>query len=206
MRWWLRRKRTAAAVKTTHTSGSSPMAVLRCPRDREELVQEVSGGVVMHGCRRCGGLWLGRAGLTTCLTAAGPAEPHHGPAVANTANPPVPCPVDGRKEMIQHTYGGIQVDVCREHEGIWLDRGELERLAALWRPVRAKAGSRLDAKHISDLVVPRAEEGHEKVTGADIGMCDRQVAHRTAYEAGSWAAMELGVALTRLLLGVFIKL
>ena len=34
-------------------------------------------------------------------------------------------------ETLQPTYrGGIEIDICPRCKGIWLDRGELERLAA----------------------------------------------------------------------------
>ena len=160
---------------------------MRCPRDNVVLVEQSSNGAVLHCCPRCGGLWLGRAGLEACLSAGRPADHRDGAAVVDRRNMPAPCPVDGAQEMVQHVYHGIQVDVCRKHEGIWLDRGELERLVAIWRKAAARTGGPLDARQIAELVVPKADaEGEPPSPG--VGLVDAEVA-QAAVEFGLWVLL-----------------
>lgn len=39
------------------------------------------------------------------------------------------CPVDGR-ELVMSERSGVEIDYCPECRGVWLDRGELDRIAA----------------------------------------------------------------------------
>lgn len=39
------------------------------------------------------------------------------------------CPRCETPSLVAHQRGGMEVDVCRTCGGVWLDRGELERLA-----------------------------------------------------------------------------
>ncbi|MCC7538484.1 MAG: zf-TFIIB domain-containing protein [Deltaproteobacteria bacterium] len=48
------------------------------------------------------------------------------------------CPRCGTSELVERDRDGIVVDVCTTCRGIWLDRGELEKLIA-------RATSELDA-------------------------------------------------------------
>ena len=40
------------------------------------------------------------------------------------------CPRCTASELIERDHDGVTVDVCRECRGLWLDRGELEKLIA----------------------------------------------------------------------------
>jgi Zn-finger nucleic acid-binding protein len=40
------------------------------------------------------------------------------------------CPRCTASELIERDHDGVVVDVCRECRGVWLDRGELEKLIA----------------------------------------------------------------------------
>ena len=110
---------------------------LRCPRCREDMQALRLGATSVHECAACGGLWLHpeslqklsdgreeRAGIVSALAER----------VPTAAAPPdivryVPCPVCGRlmnrKNFAQSS--GVVLDVCAKH-GVWLDRGELERV------------------------------------------------------------------------------
>ena len=49
------------------------------------------------------------------------------------------CPVcDGRMREIQK--GGVDIDVCPDCKGIWLDRGELEKIVAVASQERSEPG------------------------------------------------------------------
>jgi hypothetical protein len=45
------------------------------------------------------------------------------------ATPTMRCPRDG-EALVERTDGGTGIDVCPKCEGIWLDKGELEKVAA----------------------------------------------------------------------------
>jgi uncharacterized protein len=40
------------------------------------------------------------------------------------------CPRCTASELVERDHDGVVVDVCRECRGVWLDRGELEKLIA----------------------------------------------------------------------------
>jgi Zn-finger nucleic acid-binding protein len=68
-----------------------------------------------------------------------------------------PCPVCGKRMHIERK-SGVSIDTCRDH-GIWLDKGELEKITAAIR--RRGIRSRRDA-------VKRAKKDG-KVQGAFFG-------------------------------------
>ena len=110
---------------------------LACPRCREQMQALRLGSTTARECAACGGLWLDpdslqalsdgreeRAGVVSALAAR----------VPSATTPPdivryVPCPVCNRlmnrKNFAQSS--GVVLDVCAKH-GVWLDRGELERV------------------------------------------------------------------------------
>jgi Zn-finger nucleic acid-binding protein len=110
---------------------------LRCPRCREAMQALRLGDTAARECAACGGLWLdpqslqrlsdGREARADVLSVLGARVP--------TATTPldvvryVPCPQCGtlmnRKNFAQSS--GVVLDVCANH-GVWLDRGELERV------------------------------------------------------------------------------
>jgi Zn-finger nucleic acid-binding protein len=109
---------------------------LPCPRCREPMQALRLGSTTARECSRCGGLWLDpqslqrlsdareeRAGVVSILAARVPA------AAAPDVVRYVPCPQCGRlmnRQNFAHS-SGIVLDVCATH-GVWLDRGELERV------------------------------------------------------------------------------
>ena len=110
---------------------------LSCPRCRVSMQSLKLGVTTARECSTCGGLWLSpetlqalsdgreeRAGVVSVLAGRVP-----------TADVPpdiiryVPCPrcerLMNRKNFAQSS--GVVLDVCAKH-GVWLDRGELERV------------------------------------------------------------------------------
>jgi Zn-finger nucleic acid-binding protein len=110
---------------------------LGCPRCREPMQALRLGVTMARECAACGGLWLDpaslqqlsnareeRAGVLSVLAARTPAA-----AVPPDVIRYVPCPccqkLMNRKNFAQSS--GVVLDVCATH-GVWLDRGELERV------------------------------------------------------------------------------
>lgn len=110
---------------------------LKCPRCREPMQALKLGATAARECGACGGLWLDPESLQQLSDS----REQHSDIVAmlaarvpSVATPPdvvryIPCPqcekLMNRKNFAQSS--GVVLDVCAKH-GIWLDRGELERV------------------------------------------------------------------------------
>ena len=115
---------------------------LACPRCREPMQSLRLGATLVHECAACGGLWLDPASLqqladaheksadVVSVLATRVSVPGAG-GVSTTIEVVryVPCP-SCTKLMNRVNFAhssGIVLDVCKNH-GLWLDRGELQRL------------------------------------------------------------------------------
>ena len=49
------------------------------------------------------------------------------------------CPIDGTP-LIEMNKNGVTIDVCPECKGVWLDRGELEKLLQVAREMEREYG------------------------------------------------------------------
>ncbi len=119
---------------------------MKCPRDGTELAPEnYEGDVEVDVCPRCGGMFLDDGELEVIQKTV---ERDHSAllnepldsvkagmaAASNEALGPVACPKCG-VEMTGRRYGlgsQVQIDVCAEGCGLWLDSGELEALEAFY--------------------------------------------------------------------------
>ncbi len=107
---------------------------MKCPRDGEALIRRQNKYGSFHACERCQGLWLLERDLAGAIQAK--AAEHRPPPVEPPPNnrPPANCPMDRGETLDMKTYLGVQIDVCPNHRGVWLDGGELETLACRYRP------------------------------------------------------------------------
>lgn len=112
-------------------------APLPCPRCRTPMQALVLAGTTARECSTCGGLWLDPASLQRLADAREERAMVVGVLAGRTSPTPVPadvvryvpCPCCARLMNRKNFAGssGIVLDVCATH-GVWLDRGELERL------------------------------------------------------------------------------
>ncbi|HEX2873099.1 MAG TPA: zf-TFIIB domain-containing protein [Polyangiaceae bacterium] len=65
------------------------------------------------------------------------------------------CPVCVEAQLTPKLREGVEIDVCPSCRGIWLDRGELEKL-------RARATSELDQYRSRDSEPPSSRRGYSK--------------------------------------------
>jgi uncharacterized protein len=49
------------------------------------------------------------------------------------------CPTDGAS-LVEIDRSGVMIDVCPECKGVWLDRGELEKIVRVTRELEAEFG------------------------------------------------------------------
>lgn len=97
--------------------------ILLCPADDTPLVASASAGYGVHCCTQC----LGVAVAGSVLPAV---RAHAALALHQQPDQPArvrPCPHDG-KMMKPLPYKGIEMDVCPDCRGLWLEAGQLPRL------------------------------------------------------------------------------
>lgn len=94
------------------------------------------------------------------------------------------CPVCKTPDLLMAHRQGIEIDYCGTCRGVWLDRGELDKLieraaeesasaAVVAQPVAARSTGRPDENHRYD---GGAESGRGRV--ADDGQPDRRYAQK----------------------------
>jgi Zn-finger nucleic acid-binding protein len=95
-----------------------------CPHHAQPLRRHPHGGVTLWVCARCDGLWV--PGKVVVQVADG--APHW-PLLAERLATTLCCPDDG-KPLHAIRSRGIELDWCAHCHGVWLDKGELDVIAA----------------------------------------------------------------------------
>lgn len=111
---------------------------LICPKCSAELAADVREGSEVHGCRKCGGVWIDYETQRKLLKSK--MEPFTLDEVRRLRDKFQPL---GRTEPIQYvpcpscrqlmqrknwgSHSGVIVDFCKEH-GTWYDENELEKI------------------------------------------------------------------------------
>ncbi|MDX9999874.1 MAG: zf-TFIIB domain-containing protein [Polyangia bacterium] len=132
--------------------GAEETQVLRCPRDKAVLVETpYEAGVEVDECSVCQGRWLDRGELERIQETV---ERDYRkalderPELSNLAydvsremsEERLHCPACG-EEMARMEYARVSqvvVDVCPECRGVWLDKGELERLEMFFERIQSE--------------------------------------------------------------------
>jgi Zn-finger nucleic acid-binding protein len=97
-----------------------------CPRDATLMATNDVEGYRYFSCEKCSGHWIpGHAGRRALK---GPLLPLLREQLGESA---IQCPVC-RKPLGIFRIEGCAVDVCRDCNGLWLDAGEILKLAALF--------------------------------------------------------------------------
>jgi len=96
-----------------------------CPRDRTPLKSHRHTIIGAWLCSACRGLWLPGATVEKALGHV--ADSKHVAVGATAAASPLACPEDGAS-MAALKYRGVEVDLCPQCHGVWLDRGELQHV------------------------------------------------------------------------------
>jgi Zn-finger nucleic acid-binding protein len=139
---------------------------MKCPRCAEpDLVAKTIETVEFDECPRCGGVWLDQGELEQAKDLVAPDlrwwdfEIWKHPEQFKLVENPLFCPNDS-KEMLAINYGStnIEIDVCSQCRGIWLDGGEFDKIIEALNNELANA-------EFSDYVRASLEEGKEVITG-----------------------------------------
>jgi Zn-finger nucleic acid-binding protein len=173
-----------------------PGAALRCPRCGHALAAETQGGITLHGCAKCAGIFvdrsaveeLGRGMRETAQALVVREDPEPASPVADTSRY-VRCPIC-QAMMNPKNFGhrsGVIIDVCAGH-GAWFDADELGRTARFVLEGGLDAGPR-PPKESPDAARRRAEvlktAGEVQALGVADGFREARRTGRNAWFAGS---------------------
>lgn len=122
---------------------------MNCPRDRAVLVVEKEHGIEVDRCPQCNGRWLDFHELDQLeATVASTDAERRATITFGEHKGELECPVCG-KRMTAFNYRAynLELDVCSEQHGYWLDSGEegrvrdiiAERVRELGRSASAEA-------------------------------------------------------------------
>jgi Zn-finger nucleic acid-binding protein len=123
---------------------------VHCPRDQAELVVEHHQGIDIDRCPQCRGGWLDESELSQVEATVKSTEEQR-TAMIEYANrtSELRCPkCSGPMSAFNYRAYNLELDVCDQRHGFWLDEGEAvrvreivaERVAGLERAIEAEAG------------------------------------------------------------------
>lgn len=110
--------------------------MFECPRCASKLSTQVVEGVEIETCPSCGGIWLDADELKELASK----EVQSSHEIAPTAFSPhdaegdMRCPKCQKIKLDAFIYAfdsGIELDRCPQCQGVWLDKNELDQVAAL---------------------------------------------------------------------------
>ena len=68
------------------------------------------------------------------------------------------CPIDG-SELVMTDRQGIEIDYCPKCRGVWLDRGELDKIIERSAPPVAQRPTQSDRAETTSGYEPRRDQG-----------------------------------------------
>ena len=139
----------------------------KCPRCNETLDGITFEELPVDQCPQGHGSWFDQEELDQALTKAEPdlgfieVELWKDPQSLAASHTGGPCPVCGEK-MALVTYGdtGVEVDVCLQKHGAWLDSGEFEKIAQ-------SLEDQLLTMDSGELLKETLDEGADTITGSE---------------------------------------
>ena len=150
-----------------------PSGMVSPATGQHELVEIEVGGVKLDVCPATGGIWFDRFELDRFDEAheaqAELLELPYDPSIVVDTTQRRRSPKAPEVVMMRQGFGAdreIEIDVCPATGGIWLDRGELERIHALYPTAedRKRAASRVAVAALSQRVA------EQRVTEREDGM------------------------------------
>jgi Zn-finger nucleic acid-binding protein len=114
-------------------------ADLKCPRGHGELAADVRHKLRVESCPTCKGMWLEREELAQLENEAFHLDEHaKGTLVFDEAPSDGQCPECGeRLKRFNYRAYDLELEVCPNQHGYWLDQGEDDRVLELMRKEEA---------------------------------------------------------------------
>lgn len=119
---------------------------LLCPRCRPERLEAVMTqySVEVDACPRCKGRWLGRGEIFHFTARPKPLMLALKEAERHSAPGELLSPVTGKPMRRAKVFDKVEIDLCPDSGGLWLDAGEVEALVSV-RPSGVAFGRTLEA-------------------------------------------------------------
>lgn len=132
-----------------------------CPKCRTDLAERPAGDNTIYVCGRCEGIWMADDALRKYLRMAAAAQGAANKLLSLVETPPTAtdlrCPVCPEIDLERLKYRAVEVDRCPTCRGIFLDHGEIQRIAE--RTLRAQQeAAELGAQR--RVKVPPARQAH----------------------------------------------
>lgn len=103
---------------------------MNCPRDGSELEYQGFWKYPRHVCARCRGVFVAERDVTESAghRSGRPFADAAGVKLDNLEESAIRCPADATTLRVAR-YHDAEVDVCPQCKAVWLDSGELEKIA-----------------------------------------------------------------------------
>jgi len=108
---------------------------MQCPRCIINLTEDQHKDVKFYSCQECCGTWFLKKDLKKAV------KPGFVPRIVLDAMTPkvvhkedghvIRCPYGGHAPMKRVYKNYVNMDICKEHHGVWLDGGELKAMKHL---------------------------------------------------------------------------
>lgn len=110
---------------------------MKCPLDNVDMLDKQGDGFTYHQCPTCEGMWMRHRALRTLVQKYEPDadlamprpedayEAFHSPEY--DTNHITKCPLDG-SDYYEHAFGSVMLDICPTCDGVWMDKGEMEKI------------------------------------------------------------------------------
>ncbi|MBN1698286.1 MAG: zf-TFIIB domain-containing protein [Spirochaetales bacterium] len=118
------------------TSEPESLSCINCPSEKMEKVQ-CEKTITIDRCPRCGGIWLDKGELIDLFTVSDFYIKHLDTSEQKTVemkegNRQCPRCRIALQHMKNNKAPEVNIDRCPTCKGVWLDRGELTKLAKLY--------------------------------------------------------------------------
>lgn len=106
---------------------------MKCPRDDNNLQPRGIWEIECNDCPKCHGIWLSYPEIKTLYERGALAVPaqvysrNEATCKYNKSESNIHCPIDD-SQMETYDLESLQIDICPECKGLWLDEGEVEKL------------------------------------------------------------------------------
>jgi Zn-finger nucleic acid-binding protein len=120
---------------------------MKCPGCQVDLSRRAFKGIALDHCEHCDGLWFDKGELIRAKNETdGKLKGFDYPLWAESSKMSAdqgerPCP-KGHGDMVVINYAGyadIPVDVCPTCQGVWLDKGEFEKIVSHLEDLREES-------------------------------------------------------------------
>jgi Zn-finger nucleic acid-binding protein len=126
--------------------------VIACPRCRVDMTETRKEGTFLDECPRCSGVFFDQGEMFAALGATADPSYWDRPETGGNARPGnIHCPRCKGEMMLQDVaYGGdhVEIDRCGECQGIWLDKGESDKIMAIGAKLEGVVKGERDAAQV----------------------------------------------------------